>query len=188
MTHDRSSTDKGIAIALFDVDAQVRDIGDTMGWNLLSSTGLVSPRRALRSARDSLVLSLSQPQERRGEFRLFNSTAGTRVMPTGEVLLNISRSGIAVGVRKKCTFARGEYYRVILDDGMNRAAVEGKVCWTRSTWPRDSIASNSGEYFQAAGLAVAPPLSSEQERRWQALRELVQDGSAALDVKIAPLR
>lgn len=159
-----------------------------MAWNLLGTTGFVSPRKALRDARDSLVLSLTQPQERRGEFRLFNPTVGAPVAPTGEMLLNISRSGIAVGVRKKCTFARGEHYRVTLEDGTNRADLEGKVCWTRSNWQRNSVESKGNEYFQAAGLAIAEPLTREQERHWQALRDLVQDGSAALDVKIAPVR
>lgn len=159
-----------------------------MAWNLLNSGGLVSPRKALRDARDSLVLSLSQPQERRGEFRSFNQTVGTRVPRNGEMLLNISRSGIAVGVSKKCTFARGEHYKVTLVAGTIRADLEGKVCWTRSVWPRGSVESKNGEYFQAAGLAINDPLSKEQQECWRALRELVQEGSAALDVKVSPAR
>ena len=175
-------------MAVFDLKARVGDIGEAMVWNPLTSTGFVSPRKTLREARDSLTLSLTRPQERRGEFRLFSSAAGTRVSPTGEILLNISRSGISVGVRRKCTFARGERYSVALDDGTNRADLEGEVCWTRSTWPRGSVESKSSEYFQAAGLAIAAPLSRDQENCWKALRELVQDGAAVLDVKIAPVR
>lgn len=159
-----------------------------MGWNLLTSKGMGSPRKSLRDARDSLVLSLTQPQERRGEFRLFNQAVGTQVSPNGEMLLNISRSGIAVGVRKKCTFARGEHYKVTLDDGTLQADLKGKVCWTRSTWPRDSVESQTSEYFQAAGLAIDEPHSREQQERWRALRVLVQEGSTAVDVKISPVR
>ena len=175
-------------MAVFDLGAQVRDIDHAMVWNPLSSTGFVSPRKALRMDRESLVQSLTQPQERRGEFRLFNSTIGARVAPTGEMLLNMSRSGIAMGVRRRCTFARGEHYRVILDDGTNRTDLEGKVCWTRSTWPQGAVESNGSEYFQSAGLAITAPLSNEQEASWEALREMAQDGSAALDVEISPVR
>jgi hypothetical protein len=158
-----------------------------MAWDLLSSKGLVSPRKSLASARESLVWSLAQPEERRGEFRLFSPTMGARMSPLGERLLNISRSGLAVGV-KKCTFARGEHYRVTLADGSNQADLEGRVCWTRSTWPRESTASDAGGYFQAAGLAIAEPLTRDQAKRWRMLRESVQEGVDALEVTIAPVR
>jgi hypothetical protein len=148
---------------------------------------LVSSGKSLASARESLVLSLAQPEERRGEFRLFSPAMGARMSPAGEMLLNISRSGLAVGV-KRCTFARGERYRVTLADGTNQADLEGRVCWTRSTWPRESAASDTGGYFQAAGLALAEPLTREQENRWRTLRESVQEGVAALEVKIDPMR
>ncbi len=159
-----------------------------MAWKNLRARALASPRQALRRARDTLVLSLTQPEERRGEFRLLSPARGSRMTPRGQMLLNVSRSGIAVGIRKKCAFARGETYRVSLDDGTIQADLEGRVCWTRSTWPRKSADSEEGEYFQAAGLVFARPLTADQEERWQSLRDLVQDGSAELDLKISPVR
>lgn len=137
-------------------------------------------------ARDSLVMSLTQSHERRGEFRLFNPTIGAGASPTGEMLLNVSRSGLAVGV-KNCRFARGEHYQVTLEHGTNRADLEGRVCWTRSTWSRESAEPGAGGYFQAAGLEITAPLTDEQQERWRSLREQVQDGSAMLDVRIGPL-
>lgn len=159
-----------------------------MAWSILSSNGLGSSKKALREARNSLVESLEQPEERRDEFRLFNPSLGSRVSRHGEVLLNVSRSGIAIGVRKKCTFARGEQYMVTLDDGTTQADLQGRVCWTRSTWAGEALEDDGGDYFQAAGMAISEPLSVEQEKRWQALRTLVQDGSAVLDLKISPAR
>jgi len=175
-------------IPVFDLPAELLDISDVMAWSILSSKGLVSPKKALREARNSLALSLVQPDERREEFRLFNPSLGTGVSTHGEVLLNVSRSGIAVGVSRKCTFARGEHYKVTLDDGTTQADLEGRVCWTRSTWPRGAFEGNGGDYFQAAGMAISERLSVEQEERWRALRTLVQEGSAALDLKIWPAR
>ena len=166
----------------------MQDIGAAMAWNILSSRTLVSPRRALAEARNSLALSLVKPQDRREEFRLFHPTAGTSVTSRGEMLLNVSPSGMALGVRRKCTFARGERYRITFDDGTTQADVEGRVCWTRSAWPRESVETQRGEYFQAAGFVIAEPLSNDQQERWKTLRDLVQDGSAAVDLKISPVR
>lgn len=159
-----------------------------MAWNILNTKALVSPRRALQEARKSLAFSLVQPTERRGEFRLFHPTIGNGTSTKGQMLLNVSRSGLAVGVRNRCTFARGERYRIVLEDGTMQADLEGKVCWTRSTWPRGSAESQESEYFQAAGLEIAEPQSSEEQERWRALRALVQDGSTDLDLQISPAR
>ena len=183
-----SGVDARMPIPAFDSNVLFQDICNTMAWSILRSKALVPPRKALREARESLVSSLVQPQERRGEFRLFHPIIGTSLSPHGEMLLNVSRSGIAVGVRKKCTFARGEWYKIALDDGATQADLEGKVCWTRSTWPRGSVEAKESEYFQAAGLVIAEPLSRVQEKRWKVLRELAQDGSAVLGLKISPVR
>lgn len=157
-----------------------------MAWNLLSTKALVSPRKALQEARKSLIVSMVKPQERRDEFRLFHPTLGTTESTRGEMLLNVSRRGVALGVRNRCTFARGERYQITLDDGTIQTDLEGQVCWTRSTWPRMAVEAQNGEYFQAAGLVIAEPLSMQQEERWKILRDLVQDGSAALGLKISP--
>lgn len=159
-----------------------------MAWNLLNSKSLVPPRKSLQEARKSLAVSLTQPEERRGEFRLFNPTMSNTPSPKGEMLLNVSASGLAVGVRNRCAFARGERYKIVLENGSLHADLEGKVCWTRSTWPKVLPDVSNGEYFQAAGMLIEPPTSPEQMERWEALRRLVQDGSTALGLRIAPVR
>ena len=158
-----------------------------MAWDILNAKGLVSPRKSLASDRESLALSLTQARERRGEFRLLSPTLEIGTAPAGEMLLNVSRSGLAVGA-KKCTFARGELYRLTLGDGSNQAKLEGRVRWTRSTWPREANTSDTNGYFQTAGLAIAEPLSREQEERWRIVRESVQEGQVTLEVKIDPVR
>ena len=174
-------------MGIFDGATKVHDSGNVMAWSFLSSKGFVSPRKSLASARESLALSLAQPQERRGEFRLLSPTMGIRVPPEGEMLLNVSRSGLAVGA-KRCTFARGEHYRLTLADGSHQTNLEGRVCWTRSTWLRESRASDTSAYFQTAGLAISEPLTREQEEGWRTLRESLQEGQAALEVEIRPVR
>lgn len=164
------------------------DSSDDMNWSVLSSKALVSGRKALENARNSLVQSLSQEEERRLESRLSGPTLAAKAAPSGEVLLNVSRSGIAVGISRRCAFARGEHYKVSLIDGSTRADLEGLVCWTRSSWSSDSQTGNHDGYFQAAGLEIVEPLSTDQESSWRVLRELIESGSVELDLQISPAR
>ena len=60
--------------------------------------------------------------------------------------------------------------------------VEGRVCWTRSSWHRDPLTSDRQAYCQTAGFIIGEELSAEQEGRWQTLRETVQNGSAQLEI------
>ena len=159
-----------------------------MNWSLLSSKALMSGRKALEDARNSLVQSLSQAEERRLETRLLTRPLESAVSSDGQVLLNVSRSGMAVGIRRRCVFARGERYEVSLVDGPTRAELKGTVCWTRSSWADRAPAGNHDGYFQTAGLAFSEPLSTDQRKNWQALRELIESGSADLDLEISPAR
>lgn len=125
--------------------------------------------------------------DRRAEFRLFQPGFEGIFADSGEILLNMSQSGVAIGVRHKAAFARGERYVVTLQEGETRADIEGRVCWTRSIWHRQSPGNGRSEYFQTAGLAIANALSPAEEESWKTLLQRVQDGVTSLEMKISPI-
>ncbi len=94
---------------------------------------------------------------------------------------------MAIGVRRKAAFARGERYAISLREGDTRADLEATVRWTRSSWYGGSPGNGKGEYFQTAGLTLAVPLTPQAEKRWQALREKVQEGMGSLEIQLSPL-
>ena len=159
-----------------------------MAWRLPHPKSLVSAAAALKRDRELLTATIAPSVvDRRGEFRLFHPGFDGVLSESGEILLNMSRSGLAIGVRHKAAFARGERYRVLLQEGDTRADVEGRVCWTRSIWHRETPGNGRTEYFQTAGLAIAGFASPDEEENWHTLRQLVQEGVTSLEMRLTPV-
>ena len=172
-----------MAISVFDQDPDLSDIDAMMDWLRLGSRSRNESGRVLLDSRESLSSSIVRAVEnRRDDGRL--AVAGKRAGMGGQdwVLVNTSQRGMAIRVWGRAPFARGERYTISLRAGAVRAEVEGRVCWTRSSWHRDLFGGGRQAYCQTAGFSVGDNLSVEQVQRWLAVQELAEERSVRLEI------
>jgi hypothetical protein len=172
---------RNIAKSLFDPNSDLSDIGRAMNWLRLGAPSRPSSGRFVFDSRDTLSKSIvRQVEKRREDGRL--AIAGKRAGMAQQdwILVNTSEGGMAIRVWGRAPFARGEKYVVSIRAGALRVEVEGRVCWTRSSWHRDLLGGDRKAYCQTAGFAVGEGLTAEQESGWQTLREMAEERSVRL--------
>ena len=133
-------------------------------------------RASLGRAREALLDSISpDPPEHRKESRLTGLRPERRgqIVQGRQVVLNISRMGMAIQGTSQCRFARGEIHRFTLAVGVDTLDVEGKVCWTESEW-RYRPSHVDPIYHQTAGFDLAEALKGDALEIWEILRSMVK--------------
>lgn len=172
-----------MAISVFDHTSTVNHIVRVMNWPTFGTTSRQTSGRELLDHRESLSTSIFRAVEnRREDGRLAIAGKRNGVARQDWVLVNMSQTGMAIRVWGRAPFARGEKFTISLRSNGTRAEVEGRVCWTRSSWHGDQAGQTGKGYCQTAGFVISEDLSEEQESSWQALQELAQNGSDQLEI------
>ena len=172
-----------MAISVFDHTSTVDHIEGVMKWPTLGAPSRQTSGRDLLDNRESLSTSIFRAVEnRRGDGRLAIAGKRNGVARQSWVLVNMSQTGMAIRVWGRAPFARGEKFTISLRSNGTRAEVEGRVCWTRSSWHGDATGLERKAYCQTAGLVIDEGTSDEQRGSWQALQEIALNSSDQLEI------
>lgn len=172
-----------MAICAFDHTSTVDHIERVMNWPTIGATSRQTSGRELLDNRESLSISIFRAVgNRRGDGRLAIAGKRNGVAQQDWVLVNMSQTGMAIRVWGRAPFARGEKFTISLRSGATRAEVEGRVCWTRSSWHGELTGPERRAYCQTAGFVIDEAVSTEQEGPWQALHEIAFNGSDQLEI------
>ena len=89
---------------------------------------------------------------------------------------------MAIQVSSQCRFATGEIHHFTLGVGVDTFDVEGKVCWTESTW-RYLPGYFDPVYHQTAGFDIAESLEGDTQEIWEILRSMVKARPVSIRVQ-----
>ena len=172
-----------MAISVFDHTSTVDHIERVMNWPTFGATPRQTSGRELLDNRESLSTSIFRAVgNRRGDGRLAIAGKRNGVAQQDWVLVNMSQTGMAIRVWGRAPFARGEKFTISLRSNGTRAEVEGRVCWTRSSWHGDQAGQTGKAYCQTAGFVIDEEPSEDQEESWKALQEIALSGSDQLEI------
>lgn len=154
-----------------------------MGIGLSRWVPRFTARASLDRAREALRQSIAlEAPERRGASRMPVRAYRRQGRQLNRAVLNLSSTGMAVQVPSECRFGTGEIHHFALTVGTDTIDVEGRVCWTESSWRRLPGREES-VYTQIAGIDLLDSLVGRTQETWQILISMVGEQSVTIRLK-----